>query len=163
MLPSVKSSLLYRCMSATHISRRPLCCLYSAVQFVLADARSNAVFLCLDANRYRDFRGHPPEVCQGGQQGRGSIFERRRISGEPSSRCQYHGHRDPPSARRDNAKSHSRKDVDVIALCDRNRATAVIDRSKRRTCSDQSTPFGPTKLNRRRLLPILRSDSRAGR
>src|SRR5262249_14450911 len=141
-LPSVKSSLLHSCRSASHIGRRPLRCMYCALQFVLADARSNAIFLCLNANRYRDFRGHPPELGQGRQQGRGGLFERRRISGKRSSRCQHHGRRDPPSARRDNAKSYSRKDVHVIALCDRNGATAVIDRSKRRTCSDQRTSFG---------------------
>ncbi len=46
------------------VGGHPLRCLHALTKFILSQFRSNTTVLRLQTNRYRDLRGHPPNVGQ---------------------------------------------------------------------------------------------------
>src|SRR5579863_7794896 len=90
VLLAISASFFQRLLFQRGVSWRPLRLQHSVTQFVLTELWGDAILLCFDSDCYGNRSCDFPELCERRKQGRRWIFERRRICGKRSGRCQHH-------------------------------------------------------------------------
>ena len=114
------------------------------------ERRSDSGTLGLLGHSKSDFHGEIANICQRGKKWRGWVCEGGRMFGESASCGDQHRIRDSlraDSSRRgtqgDDRKPDGRKNVDVIALRNRNAPASEMDWWKRRASGDECAAAGP--------------------